>query len=67
LLGALAVLGAPHDRVITEKIKENLIEAKFDLGIFDSTLAQYQILINISYIEYGCILGIFRMPLVNKR
>ena len=41
LLGGLAVLGLPHDRDVTEKIKENLIDVKFDVGIFDSTLAQY--------------------------
>jgi hypothetical protein len=34
--GGLAVLGAQHDRGVTEKIKENLIDVKFDVRILDS-------------------------------
>jgi len=40
--GSLAGFGAPHDRGVTEKMTGNLIDVKFDVRIFDSTLAQYQ-------------------------
>ena len=36
--GGLALLGVPLVRGITEKIKEILIDVKFDVGIFESTL-----------------------------